>query len=76
MTREELAKFTQASTNEQSYSVHDDRVIGVFSQWDKDRDDVLQLEDFIGFFEDSIRSKESVVWHNLSSLRYRNDLLK
>lgn len=75
MTPEELARFVEESTND-SCTASDSRVTGVFTRFDKDKDNVLSLQDFLNFFEDSSRFRDGVVWRNLEMLRYRNDLQK
>ena len=73
MSMSDSARFVEASTND-SCSIQDYRVVDLFYKYDTNKDGVLDLEDFLNFFEDSCKSRESTVWRNLESLRIRPDL--
>lgn len=73
MNQEGLGKFIMSCTGD-NCSPDDYRVVGTFNLWDTDKDGALTLSDFIAFYESACRDKKSVVWKNLHSHGYRNDL--
>lgn len=75
MTVSELAKFVECSTKDDC-DVNDSRVADVFRKFDENKDNILELADFLVFFEDSCRHREPTVWKNLEALLYRPDLRK
>jgi len=77
MHPEECARFaTVATDSNETLSVEDYRVKGVYQKYDQDRDKILKIEDFYMFFRDKILidKRVNLVWGNLQSLNYRNDL--
>lgn len=49
MARQDAAKFVEASTND-SCSVEDYRVIDLFSKYDYNKDNILDIDGFLHFF--------------------------
>ncbi len=45
------------------------------NDWDRDRDGFLSQADFLDFYTDAAKGREDVVWRNLHSYYYRNDLV-
>jgi hypothetical protein len=43
-------------------------------KYDDDKDGAMTLENFLHFYEEASRHRESTVWRNLETLRYRHDL--
>lgn len=41
------------------------RVEKIYDNYDKDKDGYLTEEDFLNFYENSAKTKESAVWSNL-----------
>jgi len=54
----------------------DSRIISLFMEWNKDNDFKLKQGEFLNFYLDSCKSKESTVRRNLMSFGYRSDLRK
>lgn len=75
MDAENLAKFIHSCTSD-NCRPDDCRVTGTISQWDHDKDGKLDLTDFLNFYKNACQEKKSVVWKNLHSHYYRNDLKK
>jgi len=75
MSPKHCADFIHSCTND--YCKADDRrVKDVFATYDDDRDGQLTLENFLEFYISAARQRPHVVWNNLSSHHYRNDLKK
>lgn len=49
-------------------------MIRTFEQYDKDKDNFLNENDFIEFYKEASKSKKSTVWQNLKTLHFRDDL--
>lgn len=64
MTKEDCTKFVTGCTGNPC-SVEDSNITKTFEQYDKDKDGILKIEDFIEFYTDSARSKKQTVWLNL-----------
>ncbi|KRW99755.1 Armadillo-type fold [Pseudocohnilembus persalinus] len=75
MDHAQCAQFIQSCTNDNCQK-DDNRVKQVFANFDEDKDDFLTAEDFQRFYYNSCRDRENVVWSNLHSHHYRNDLLR
>ena len=75
MNSEQCAAFINSCTND-GCKADDKRVKDVFSNNDHDRDGFLSLNDFLEFYTTSSRHRPHVVWSNLHSRHYRNDLKK
>ena len=52
----------------------DKRIEKLFLENDTDKDDLLTLDDFLGFYRRSCHQKIEVVWGNLQAFGYNNDL--
>ena len=52
----------------------DRRVKDIFAKFDNDKDGFLVEENFVDFYTSASQDRKSVVWSNLHSHRYRNDL--
>ncbi|EAS02785.2 ubiquitin carboxy-terminal hydrolase (macronuclear) [Tetrahymena thermophila SB210] len=75
MDAENLAKFIHSCTND-SCRPDDHRVTSTIAQYDHDNDGKLDLQDFLNFYRKACQEKKAVVWKNLQSHYYRNDLKK
>lgn len=73
MSKKQCKKYHQKCAGENSYS-SDTSVDRIYDEYDKDNDGYLSLTDFLGFYEDSARTRESTVWENLETFGVRNDL--
>ena len=77
MTREDLEFFIRFTTGATDLISGDIRIDKLMTKYDRDNDKILQLEDFLDFYLDSLLSnKEDTVWKNLYKHAYRNDLKK
>lgn len=54
MTPAELAKFVSCSTKDDC-DANDSRVSDTFKKFDENKDNILELSDFLAFFEDSCK---------------------
>jgi len=52
----------------------DKRVKDVFVKYDTDKDGFLSLSDFLEFYRFASANKSQVVWSNLATYHYTNDL--
>lgn len=52
----------------------DKRVKDVFVKYDQDKDGILHLADFLEFYRSACNNRSPVVWANLASHHYTNDL--
>lgn len=52
---------------------YDDRIQTLYSQYDQDQDNILNIESFIAFFEEACDIRPSTVWLNLKSCKFRYD---
>ncbi|CAD8206268.1 unnamed protein product [Paramecium pentaurelia] len=75
MTKEDCTRFVTGCTGNPC-SIEDANIQRTFEQYDRDKDQILTLQDFYDFYTDSIRTKKSTVWLNLQTLHYRNDLVR
>ena len=75
MSPDGCANFINSCTND-GCKGEDKRVKEVFTIHDADKDGFLTLEDFIGFYYTACKDRPHVVWNNLASHHYRNDLKK
>jgi hypothetical protein len=66
-------RFIREATDEE-VSESDRQLTSMFEVYDRDRDGVLELEDFLSFWRASIYDKEEVVRGNLATYGYRYDL--
>lgn len=73
MGKYQLAEFIEKAT-QVSCSTFDHRVIRFLQQYDKNRDNLISLEDFLKFYHECCIEKPDVVWKNLACLRFRRDL--
>jgi hypothetical protein len=79
MTKELCAKFVSQVTNTKDEIKEDDhRINSLFMLHDKNRDDLLEREEFVAFYTDcaTTPSKKKVTWENLRNMGIRNDLKK
>jgi hypothetical protein len=70
----EIAKFAQIVLDQNSIAPDDNRVKEMIEKWDLDKDGLLSEEEFWNFYENATIHKPNVVWQNLKSLNYGNDL--
>lgn len=75
MTKEDCTRFVTGCTGNHC-TVEDQNIQRTFEQYDKDKDNILTLQDFLDFYTDSARTKKQTVWLNLQTLHYRNDLVR
>ena len=77
MAREDCARFVKNVTGSRDdISIDDPRIKGLFETYDKNRDGILDREDFVGFYREcaSKPDKKRVVWDNMKTMGIRNDL--
>ena len=74
MSPEGAAEFTNSCTGENCKAT-DKKMIDFVALYDRDRDGLLEVEDFLEFYRSSCLSKPHAVWNNLAYHNYRNDLL-
>ena len=77
MKKKDLAKFTSKATDGMVCHEEDDRVLGVFNKYDKEKKDFLIYDEFITFYWDCASqdsTKLSTVKRNLESLGYGKNL--
>jgi hypothetical protein len=70
----ETAKFAQIVLDSSSIGPDDSRVKDMIEKWDLDKDGWLNEQEFWNFYENATIHKPMVVWQNLKSLNYGNDL--
>ena len=75
MSPDNCAAFINSCTSD-GCSGEDKRVKGVFANHDSDRDGFMSQEDFVDFYYTACKNRPNVVWSNLASHHYRNDLKK
>lgn len=75
MTKETCSLFIKGCTGEQP-SAKDERIDGLFKQYDSNHDDKIEREEFLLFYEISSRNKPETVRENLRAHNIRNDLKK
>ncbi|CAD8116913.1 unnamed protein product [Paramecium sonneborni] len=75
MSKEDCTRFVTGCTGNPC-SIDDANIQRTFEQYDKDKDSILTLNDFLDFYTDSARTKRTTVWLNLQTLHYRNDLIR
>ena len=76
MDIEGAISFIKGATGEKSVSQDDNRVINLFTH-DKDKDGLLESEEFQEFYKECILdNKEEIVWENIRNHGFRNDLKK
>lgn len=75
MTCENLARFRESCLCEKIDET-DSKIRGLIKRWGDNDNDYLTENNFIEFYRDAAINTESVVWKNLKSHGYRNDLMK
>jgi hypothetical protein len=75
LSRNDLAAFISKLINYKCLE-NDSRVAETFTDYDHDEDGFLTLPDFIAFYTRACKERPEVVWKNLYSFDYRNDLNK
>ena len=75
MSPDGCAAFIHSCTNDNCQG-DDRRVKEVFAQYDSDRDGFLTQDNFLEFYYSACKQRSHVVWNNLASHHYRNDLKK
>ena len=73
MSMDQCASFINSCTGDNCKG-SETRLKLLYDEWDKDQDGYLTLSDFHDFYSKSSLEKPSVVWANLQSYHYRNDL--
>jgi hypothetical protein len=74
MTPESCVEFIKSSTQDQSVSPTDSRIVRLFNEYDRDIDGKLTREEFLDFYKDRAIAKPDLVWSNLNSHGIGNDL--
>ena len=77
MCREDCARFVKAVTGSRDdISIEDPRIKGLFDTYDKNKDGILDREDFVGFYRECAlkQDKKRIVWDNMKTMGVRNDL--
>jgi Ca2+-binding EF-hand superfamily protein len=75
MTPESTIRFIAGATNEM-VSTEDSRIKILFSNFDSNKDGILERSEFITFYETACRGKLDTVYDNLSNHFIRKDLLR
>ena len=75
MTKKTCELFIHGCTGEYPNN-QDDRIAGLFAQYDTDKDGKIQRSDFLRFYETAARSKPEIVRENLRAHNIRADLKK
>jgi hypothetical protein len=75
MTKETCSLFIKGCTGEQP-GVNDERILGVFNQYDSNKDGRIEKSEFLQFYENASRSKPETVRENLKAHNVRADLKK
>ena len=75
MTKETCALFIKGCTGEPA-TPNDDRIAGLFKQYDGNQDGFIERHEFLAFYEFSAKSKPSTVRENLAKHNIRPDLKK
>lgn len=74
MSKQECQKYHQKCVGEMAMSYGENKVGEIYETYDTDKDGFLTLDDFLKFYEKSIRARETTVWSNLEAMGVRNDL--
>ena len=74
MTSETCVDFIRNSTNDQSVTANDQRVVKLFQDYDRDKDGQLTKEEFVEFYRDKSKLRQDTVWANLASHNYNGEL--
>jgi len=75
MDEEDAANFIRTTTGEKSVTPKDSRVKHLFTNFDKNKDGLLEQEDFLEFYRSCIlNKKEDTVRSNLLVYGFRNDM--
>lgn len=76
MDPEGCAAFIRSCTGDKC-TADDTRIKNLYAIWDTDKDNILVEENFLEFYMNSCKpERQGVVWANLHSHHYRNDLKK
>lgn len=73
MSKQECQKYHQKCVGDVS-SIGESKVEKIYEKHDTNKDGYLSLDDFVRFYENSIKDREMTVWNNLETLGIRNDL--
>jgi ubiquitin carboxyl-terminal hydrolase 34 len=79
MTKEDCAKFvTDVTAANDPIKEEDHRILGLFAQFDKNKDDLLERDEFNAFYRDCAiqPGKKKIMWENFRNMGIRNDLKK
>jgi ubiquitin C-terminal hydrolase len=79
MGKEDCAKFIKAVTNcREEITLDDHRISFLFGTYDRNKDDLLEREEFLQFYIECVvkPEKRKIVWDNMKSMGIRNDLKK
>ena len=82
MTAEKIRDFTEKVTKvtttqyTKPISVDDERVRGLLDRYDHDGKGYITREDFMHFYITAAKDKCSLVWNNILSMGYRENLMK
>ena len=75
MNKETCSLFIKGCTGEQP-AVNDERILGVFNQYDLNKDGRIERSEFLQIYENAARSKPETVRENLKAHNVRADLKK
>lgn len=73
MSKLECQKYHQKCVGDAS-SIGETKLEKIYEVYDTNKDGYLSLDDFIRFYENSIKTREYTVWNNLETLGIRYDL--
>ena len=80
MTQEKIRDFTEKVTKVTQYtkpiSIDDERVKGLLDRYDHDNKGYITRENFLHFYTTAAKDKCSLVWNNILSMGYRENLTK
>lgn len=75
MTRETCALFIKGCTGEPA-TASDERITGLFTLYDRNKDGFIEREEFLEFYESACRTKPNTVRENMAKHNIRADLKK
>lgn len=68
MNREQCHEFTVKCLGSASCpKFYEDKINNFFKQYDQNKDDFLEVDDFLKFYKNAATSRSSTVWSNLRS---------
>ena len=77
MTQEKIRDFTEKVTQHtKPILIDDERVRGLLDRYDHDNKGYITRENFLHFYVTAAKDKRALVWNNLLSMGYRENLTK